>query len=132
MSENETKNELLERSKQARDMKKKPKERMVGSFKPDLKQQVPAVTLPTLGSVPVTSTVISTPAVSTAGNKKKKAEPMGRASIKVSTEQRNALKVLKLIKGLKYDYEMIDGLINAFVERELNEVDKQKFKALSK
>jgi uncharacterized FlaG/YvyC family protein len=63
--------------------------------------------------------------------KKKKAFKNQQGSIKISNQSKEELEALMKITNTKYNYEIIDLLIDWYVEKELTPAQKKKFKLLT-
>lgn len=63
--------------------------------------------------------------------KEKKAFKNQQGSIKISNQSKEELEALMKITNTKYNYEIIDLLIDWYVEKELTPAQRKKFKLLT-
>ena len=64
-------------------------------------------------------------------NESKKKFKNQQGSIKISNQSKEELEVLMKLTNTKFDYEIIDLLIDRYVENELTPEQKRKFKLLT-
>jgi len=62
--------------------------------------------------------------------RKNKREKNQKQQVKVSNEIKNELQALKMITKTKFDYEMVELLIDYYVSNELSIVEQKKYKNL--